>query len=162
MTMPDYNQNIPSYGKHTRAAIDMLAGREPPRIPVKSDSMRPVLEPGDLVAVTPCGPRDLEIGDVVVIENNSSLIVHRFLYVRRGKIVTKGDRRRRADAPVSAEHLVGRVTRIERGTITRQTGGTGARVRGIASIVENMLCQVKDFLIEQVIHSCFWTPGRLG
>ena len=77
--------------------IPQISGVPTPLTVVTSGSMRPTLEPGDLVIVTGCDPHQLTEGDIIVfrVPWSSNMIVHRIVRVERGPegplFYTKGD-----------------------------------------------------------------------
>jgi signal peptidase I len=86
---------------------------------VSGTSMAPSIRPGDLVSVQPASVTEVSPGEIVVFAREGRLIVHRVTFSTSSNgephLVTRGDRARRNDAPVSGSELIGRVTRIERG-----------------------------------------------
>jgi len=83
------------------------------RFPVSGSSMFPAIQPGDLLEVRrPAGP--IHTGDVVVFERHGKLVVHRVVGQTGESLVTRGDRVRYPDAPVSAAAILGWVTAIKR------------------------------------------------
>ncbi|MEM4281972.1 MAG: signal peptidase I [Candidatus Caldarchaeum sp.] len=93
-----------------------------PLLVVKSGSMRPVIQVGDIIIVTPVNPREIKAdpvnGDVIVFyrpgEKGSpgSIIVHRAIAVVSGGVITKGDANAVADywGAVPFDHVIGRWT----------------------------------------------------
>ena len=79
-------------------------------------SMWPLIPPGTTVEVTPCRPDEIRRGDVVmtrVAPDNG--LLHRVVELRPGWVVTRGDWHDADDAPVRAQDVLGRVTRLARG-----------------------------------------------
>lgn len=75
---------------------------------IVSGSMEPTLEVGDLVLVRLGVPADLPVGSVVAFRLNSTIVVHRLVGVRGGRLITKGDANPEPDPfPVYKESLVG-------------------------------------------------------
>jgi len=87
------------------------------RLRVSGTSMAPTLCPGELVAVEKTGIAETLPGEIVVFARNGRLIVHRVLSTIQchgeSYLVTRGDRARKNDAPVSSYEFVGRVTHLE-------------------------------------------------
>ncbi|MEM1520780.1 MAG: signal peptidase I [Candidatus Korarchaeum sp.] len=77
--------------------IPQISGVPTPFTVVTSGSMKPTLEPGDLVIVVGCDPYQLTEGDVIVfrVPWSSNMVVHRIVRVERGPdgplFYTKGD-----------------------------------------------------------------------
>jgi signal peptidase len=114
------------------------------RLRVVGASMLPALWPGDILSVGSQDAAEALPGDIVVFRREGRLVTHRVVEVRRQEpgtrgwglgarenppepsaqplapstqieFVTRGDRVRRNDAPISSHELLGRVTAIERG-----------------------------------------------
>jgi signal peptidase I len=88
------------------------------RLRVEGTSMVPVICPGDLVVVERASVREMAPQEIAVFAREGRLIMHRVI-ARSGSpgceyLITRGDRTRRDDAPVSGSELIGRVTRIGR------------------------------------------------
>lgn len=93
-------------------------------IPVRGNSMRPLLHDGDVVRIEH-GVRDIRRGDILVFRQDDGLVVHRFLR-RAGDhsaplFITKGDNVRHLDVPVAATAVVGRVLSMRRGEAAERT-----------------------------------------
>ncbi len=74
---------------------------------VLSGSMEPTLSVNDLVLVH--AQEAYEIGDVVVYQAGSSLIIHRIIEIRDEGFVTKGDANNTDDGVISPEAVKGRM-----------------------------------------------------
>ena len=92
---------------------DQVAG--PLRLPVVSDSMRPLLRAGDWIFVEAVTPALLQLGDIVVAQRGAELITHRLVARDGTGWWTHGDNTRVLDHVLPAEEIVGRVSAIERG-----------------------------------------------
>jgi signal peptidase len=84
---------------------------------VATGSMRPTIEPGDLVVIAPVSPEDLRPGMIVAyVGYDDSLVVHRLIEVRETPggmvIVTRGDANPAPDPPFPASRLAGRVAAV--------------------------------------------------
>lgn len=82
-------------------------------------SMRPTLQPGDLLHVErEC--LDLHVGDIVVFASDEGQnIVHRIVAMDHSGLTTRGDNNSAPDAaPIKRERLLGRVATIRRGKRT--------------------------------------------
>jgi signal peptidase I len=96
-----------------------LAGQEQLRLKVTSRSMSPLLRPGDHVLVQVVSPDTLQRGDLLVTQRIDGYLTHRLVAVNELGWYTKGDRNRRADAPISAQLITGLVVAVERRGYTR-------------------------------------------
>jgi signal peptidase I len=89
------------------------------RLRVSGTSMTPTLCPGELVSVERTRMTEIGPGEIIVFARNGRLIIHRVLAGIQSQgecyLVTRGDRARKSDAPVSSSELVGRVTPVKRG-----------------------------------------------
>ncbi len=74
---------------------------------VLSGSMEPTLSVNDLVFVR--AAEDYAVGDVVVYQSGSSLIIHRIVRTGDGYVVTRGDANNAEDDPVRLESVKGRM-----------------------------------------------------
>jgi signal peptidase I len=93
------------------------------RLRVFGTSMVPAILPGDLVSIHRARLQDISPGEVVLFLQKSRLFVHRVVD-RKGmatlnspeepRLITRGDRLRHNDLPVSSPELLGRVVSIER------------------------------------------------
>ena len=81
---------------HARVLVSVAAGSGRPILTVASDSMRPALRRGDMLAVESCAAAALRRGDVVVFEREGRIWAHRLLgRTTAGRLVVKGDARLR-------------------------------------------------------------------
>ncbi|MFZ6029790.1 MAG: S24/S26 family peptidase [Chloroflexota bacterium] len=102
---------------HHLQAVDLLLG-EPidgiVRLRVQSGSMRPVLQPGDVVLVRPTAAEEAKTGDVLVLRDAGGFLTHRLIGKRAGVLYTKGDAARWVDPPGAPGSVFGRVVAVER------------------------------------------------
>jgi signal peptidase len=56
---------------------------------VKSGSMRPVINPGDIVITGPVG--EIRTDNIVTFEQGNAIVTHRVIAIENGKLRTKGD-----------------------------------------------------------------------
>jgi len=98
------------------AILPRVTGAVP--LTVLSGSMRPTLQPGDLVVVRPTPVEQLSIGDVVTFQPESgvaTLVTHRIIditYDEAGNVLnleTQGDANGSPDNPLIPEQIMGRV-----------------------------------------------------
>ncbi len=114
--------NDRSLADYRQAAHEVLASANPIgllRLHVISDSMWPVLRPGDVVLVQLIEPAAARVGDVLVVQRGVELITHRLIAVVGDRWVMRGDNAIFADALIASADCIGQVIAIERGT--RQT-----------------------------------------
>jgi hypothetical protein len=64
---------------------------QPVTISVKGISMAPFFKEGDRVEVVRAAPGDLKAGDLIVFLRSGEVVIHRFLAVRGGLFLEKGD-----------------------------------------------------------------------
>lgn len=100
-------------------ALEVLGSFGEARLPVTGASMLPTLWPGDVLTIRTQHIEDMLPGDVVLAHRAGRFVAHRVIHkLRSGAevlLLTRGDRLDRADPPVAARDLLGRVTAIERG-----------------------------------------------
>lgn len=88
------------------------------RLRVLGTSMAPSILPGDLVFIERAELDEISQGEVVLFSRDGRLFVHRVVSATRGSdetfLVTRGDRLRHDDPPVSPSEFLGRVVSIER------------------------------------------------
>lgn len=78
---------------------------------VLSGSMEPTLSVNDLVIVREAD--GYEIGDIVVYQDGSSLVIHKIISIDGDEVVTKGDANNVADKPITLSVIKGKaVTHI--------------------------------------------------
>jgi signal peptidase len=80
---------------------------------VLSGSMRPALEPGDVVVSAPVGAGEVRVGDIVIVDNPARpghTLAHRVDSLRPdGTVITRGDANTSADSTrVAPEQVLGR------------------------------------------------------
>jgi signal peptidase I len=94
------------------------------RLRVIGTSMVPSILPGDFVSIRRAKLQDISQGEVVLFLRNGQLIIHRVVGRKaaatadspgESRLITRGDRVRQDDPPVSSLELLGRVFCIERG-----------------------------------------------
>jgi signal peptidase len=131
---------------------DLAAEGRPAEIPVRGNSMRPMLREGDRVRLAPLTHAEARLGDVVLRVAPSGPIIHRVVGwwpSRNGwRLLTKGDGARRLDPPLPPEELAGRVVARVRGGSVRQLDGAGMRVRGrgraLVSLMTGLVVEAWD------------------
>jgi len=112
------------------------------RLRVFGTSMVPSILPGDLVSVHRTSLQDISPGEVVLFLQKGRLFVHRVVdrkvvATADGPeelcLITRGDRLRHNDPPVSSPELLGRVVSIERDT--RKVELLGIRSNQVLSLI---------------------------
>ncbi len=98
---------------------EQVALGTPLRFRVTSDSMAPLIAPGDEVIVAAVSPETLRPGDLVVAAApGRPFVVHRLVALRREGdvlwLVTRGDRSGTPDPAWTAEAIVGQVVAVVR------------------------------------------------
>ena len=101
------------------------------------ESMSPCIKKGDLLVVKPITLEEAEIGEIVAFrrdESQSVLTTHRVVQKGkeggRGYVITKGDRNAYRDFPLSPQHVLGKVTGIERNGLVISLETPFYRLRG--------------------------------
>ncbi len=104
--------------KLTAAVLELWKERgEPFTLDLEGRSMVPLAHSGDRVTIRPLPPDDLRCGDIIALQQNGVLVVHRLLMVRRSpdgssRYCQKGDNSPNSSW-VDPGSLVGRVEAIE-------------------------------------------------
>jgi signal peptidase len=131
---------------------DLLAAGASPEVPVRGNSMRPMLRDGDRVRLAPLTHAGAQLGDVVLRVGPSGPIIHRVVGwwpSRDGwRLLTKGDGARRLDSPLPPAGLVGRVVARVRGNSVRQFEGPAMRLhawsRAFRSLMAGLVVEAWD------------------
>ena len=80
---------------------------------VETGSMRPTIEPGDLVAVADVDPSELTTGDIVTYATETDLVTHRVVGFTANdgeqRIILQGDANNTPDEPIEPEQVRGKV-----------------------------------------------------
>jgi signal peptidase I len=106
------------------AIIEKFRSQRSVFICVEGRSMWPSIRPRDIVFVQRAQMNQVSAGHIVAFAREDRVIIHRVLSKmqksgtsnREEVLLTKGDALDGADFPVSSEELLGRVTRIHRGS----------------------------------------------
>ena len=77
---------------------------------VLTGSMEPTISVNDLIIVKETN--DYEVGDIVVFQDHSSLVVHKIIRIDGEEIVTKGDANDTEDSPINIKQIKGEVVSI--------------------------------------------------
>ena len=75
---------------------------------VMTGSMEPTIPVDAMIFVERAN--DYKVGDIVVIQEGYTLVVHRIVKIEGDMVTTKGDANNTEDEPVTMSHLRGRVT----------------------------------------------------
>jgi signal peptidase I len=93
------------------------------RLRVIGTSMVPSILPGDLILIHQASLQEVSPGEVILFLQNKRLVIHRVVDRKVAALagspeepclITRGDRVRQDDPPVSSSELLGRVVSIER------------------------------------------------
>jgi signal peptidase I len=124
----------------------LLADGASPEIPVRGNSMLPILRDGDRVRLAPVTHAGARLGDVVLRVEPSGPVIHRVVgwwpSWSGWRLLTKGDGANRLDAPLPPEHLAGRVMARVRGGSVQRLDGTGMRIRAWSRAVRSLMVGV--------------------
>lgn len=89
-------------------------------IPTLGFSMFPVIRTGD--RITLCPDTDINLGDIIVFERSDLMVCHRVKKVFEKNNVkyyqTRGDSFFTLDEPITADKMIGKVVKIDRGKVT--------------------------------------------
>lgn len=134
------NARVTARGTTTRETIGCELAEEvirsfgEVRLRVSGSSMVPSVWPGDILTVRSHDATEPLPGDIVVYRRDGRLVTHRVVEVRKPEsevrisnpesltpalpgveFVTRGDRVRQNDAPISKDEILGRVVSLKRG-----------------------------------------------
>jgi signal peptidase I len=119
LTMSPHGQDARATSRDSlgcELAAEVLRSTGRLRLQAIGGSMLPVVWPGDILSVRSHDVGAARPGDIVVFRRDGRLVTHRLVErtIRQDRIqwITRGDRMRHNDAPVS--ELLGRVTAITR------------------------------------------------
>lgn len=103
----------PALNKLLRAVLDKGI---PFRFRAKGFSMAPFIRDGDIVTVSPLSGSSPGLGDVVAFihPETKRLIIHRVVGKSLKSYKIKGDNISQGDGPITKEHIMGLVTKVER------------------------------------------------
>jgi signal peptidase len=107
---------------------------------VLSGSMEPTYYVDDMIFVT--AAEEYAVGDVVVYQSGTALVVHRVIAVENGMVTTQGDANNTADEPVALEQI--------KGTVVGHLPNMGGMIRSIKSpVVSFGMMGFAIFLLER-------------
>ncbi len=82
------------------------------RLVIVSESMAPLLRPGDAVYVRP--QDSYRTGDILAYRSRKQVVTHRLIGQAPDRLTLKGDSARRSDPPIRRAAVLGRVVALER------------------------------------------------
>ena len=122
-SMKDSTPTTDRKDSYQRIGLDLATAQETGLVDLKvvSDSMRPFLQPGDIVRMSPIKARTtLQRGDIIVFQQPESgkgslPLTHRIIGRSSAGLLAKGDARWLPDAPVKTQAVIGLVVGVQRG-----------------------------------------------
>ncbi len=96
----------------TPKALCYILNTEHPVASITSGSMWPALKKGDIILIKGVDKSELEIGDIIVYENERGFTIHRIVELDEKTLKTKGDANNISDSPVEYEKIVGRTVNL--------------------------------------------------
>jgi len=96
----------------TPKALCYILKTEYPVASITSGSMWPALKKGDIVLIKGIDKQELEIGDIIVYENEKGFTIHRIIELDKKTLRTKGDANNVSDSPIRYEKVVGRTINL--------------------------------------------------
>lgn len=120
----------------------LVEGGRPVRLSVNTQSMCPLIQPGDCLIVSGARTSAIRRGDIVVVDSGGAWIAHRLIVqpANGSPLVTKGDNLPRPDPVVMPDQVLGVVKRIERSRwqldLTSRRARLGARINAGLSRIE--------------------------
>jgi uncharacterized repeat protein (TIGR01451 family) len=129
-------------------ARELLAAGSGIRFQARGASMSPAIRDGEIVHVKPEVPGDLRRGDIVLINVEGRLCLHRLVVadVKRDVFITRGDCGLQDDPAVSGEEVLGvaevKEVRVGRGMIRAKLKGVRGRVARCAARGQRVLTRL--------------------
>jgi signal peptidase I len=110
------------------------------RLRVSSQSMVPLLNPGDSVLVKQVDSSFIRLGDLVVLRQEQEPVIHRVITIKENQeIHTKGDNLPVRDPPLPIVDVLGRVITMESGNHTIDlTCAKWVRVNRILAVISKL------------------------
>jgi len=103
----------------------------------KGDSMKPMLQEGDIVTIAPA--KYYRKGDIVLSKGVDGLVLHRFVGKVHGNLFFKGDALISFDPSSSDREILGVAVARERGGKVVRLDTFGARFRGLGFCLATLL-----------------------
>ncbi len=120
----------------TDVIVDLLARGHAVRFRVHGDSMHPVIHAEDVLHVEPRS--DFRVGDVVLVLAQRGLTAHRVIARIANQVRTRGDNAPGDDEAVDLSQVLGVVTAVERGGVTRSVKREHALLRWLRGVKRRM------------------------
>jgi signal peptidase len=96
----------------------LIENKHSVKIEASGYSMFPFLRKGDVQTISPIPIEDIQIGDVVVFEQNNNWISHRVIAIQKTNneisLILRGDTSRFLDPTVTKENYIGKTVSFER------------------------------------------------
>lgn len=103
---------------YAHLAQSILHGNTSIKLPVRGDSMSPLLRTGDTICVEPVTAESASVGDILVYKSEGNMVAHRLVRILRRNsrcvFLTKGDTFPHIDRPLNESELIGRVCAVEK------------------------------------------------
>lgn len=120
----------------------------------KGDSMRPIIQPDDIILVRPCLPGKLRIGDLVVYQNED-ICIHRLIRInqRYNKMIyiTKGDNLFFSDTLCAKDKIIGKAFALIRDTKTIYLDKRVIRlVTAYIAYIESIIFEIAFFIKKKI------------
>jgi hypothetical protein len=120
------------------ALEEVLSHGHPVRFRAEGWSMDPAIGNGATITIAPLDGTPIRTGDVVLYRQDRRAIAHRVVRVEPMRLVLRGDTAESCDAPISPDHVLGRVVAVRNRRRSRILGRalralrTAARKLGLA------------------------------
>ncbi len=90
------------------------------RVFARGSSMFPLIRTGDWITISP--NRNPVVDDIIVFKKNDRMVCHRLvkIFMKNGRKYyrTRGDSFLSSDGPITADQILGKVEKIERGSVS--------------------------------------------
>ena len=73
---------------------------------ILSDSMKPAMDPGDVIFIKKINVDNLKAGDIITFQKEEFIATHRIIKFEDKSIITQGDNNNLADDPLAKEMLL--------------------------------------------------------
>lgn len=75
---------------------------------ILSDSMKPAMDPGDVIFIKKINVDNLKAGDIITFQKEEFIATHRIIKFEDKSIITQGDNNNLADDPLTKENVIGK------------------------------------------------------